>query len=197
MSIKKIEMRDLLGYKGREGLILQGCGGDPQEWVDGMNNLLTEEDILLEGTEFDSENCAVFDDNGITCILYEFTDNVKINMGKLAMWRIETRDTFGGTWLSDFVDQKFGGFEQESTSEQTKPDCPLIGRNGNVYNLILIASETPRQNGMPEQAKEMCERIYGSGSYEEALGIIGDYVHITSVDDVGEDICEEGMDMKL
>ena len=197
MSIKNIKMRDLLGYKGREGLILQGCGGDPQEWVDGINNLFTEENILLEGTEFDSENCAVFDDNGITCIFYEFTDNVKINMGKLAMWRIETRDTFGGTWLSDFVDQKFGGFEQGNQPEQTKPDCPLIGRNGNVYNLILIASETLRQNGMSEQAKEMRERIYKSGSYEEALGIIGEYVNITSAEEIDENVFEERMEMNL
>lgn len=35
-----------------EGLILQGCAGDIQEWVDGINGLLAQEDILLEGTKF-------------------------------------------------------------------------------------------------------------------------------------------------
>ena len=33
----------------KEGLILQGCGGDLKEWEDGVNELLTESGILLEG----------------------------------------------------------------------------------------------------------------------------------------------------
>ena len=39
MSIKKIDKNELRGYEGKEGLILQGCGGNPQEWVDGINAL--------------------------------------------------------------------------------------------------------------------------------------------------------------
>ena len=35
----------------QEGLSLQGCGGSLQEWVDGINGLLTEAGILLEGDE--------------------------------------------------------------------------------------------------------------------------------------------------
>ena len=31
---------------------LQGCGGEAQEWIDGINELLTQEGILLERTEF-------------------------------------------------------------------------------------------------------------------------------------------------
>lgn len=27
---------------GKEGLILQGCGGETQEWVDGINEMLTD-----------------------------------------------------------------------------------------------------------------------------------------------------------
>ena len=34
-----------------------------------------------------------------------------------------------------------------------------------------------------DQAKEMCDRIYESDSYDKALCIIGEYVNITSVDD--------------
>jgi len=33
----------------------------------------------------------------------------------------------------------------------------------------------------------MSEKVFGSGSYDEALGIIGEYVNITSVDEPGED----------
>jgi len=49
MSIKTITTDDLRRMKGQEGLILQGCGGDPQEWLDGINDLLTKEGILLNG----------------------------------------------------------------------------------------------------------------------------------------------------
>ena len=64
-----------------------------------------------------------------------------------------------------------------------KPKCPLIGQDGNVFNLIGIASKTLKRNGMPDKAKEMCERITSSESYVEALSIIDEYVEITSTDD--------------
>lgn len=64
-----------------------------------------------------------------------------------------------------------------------KPDCPLIGADGNIFNLIGIASRTLRRNGQNEQAKEMQDRVFSSSSYEEALCIIGEYVNIVSVDD--------------
>ena len=70
MSIKTITTDDLRRMKGKEGLILQGCGGDPQEWLDGINDLLTKEGILLNGSKF--ENCSVFKHDDLTCILYPF-----------------------------------------------------------------------------------------------------------------------------
>ena len=73
-----------------------------------------------------------------------------------------------------------------------KPSCPLIGQDGNIFNLMGIASRTLRRNGMAEEAKEMTDRIYQSGSYDEALCIIGEYVNITSVDEP-----EDGMGMQM
>lgn len=73
-----------------------------------------------------------------------------------------------------------------------KPDCPLIGQDGNIFNLMGIASRTLRRNGMAEEAKEMTDRIYQSGSYDEALCIMGEYVNITSVDEIED---EMGMQM--
>ena len=74
-----------------------------------------------------------------------------------------------------------------------KPKCPLIGQNGNVFNLMGIASKTLKKNGMADEAKEMCSRITFSGSYDEALSIIDEYVEITSVDE--EETEEMGMEM--
>ncbi len=77
-------------------------------------------------------------------------------------------------------------------NKQNKPDCPLIGQDGNIFNLVGIAAKTLRKNGMKEEATEMSEKVFGSSSYEEALGIIGEYVNITSVEEPGED-----MDMRM
>lgn len=82
-------------------------------------------------------------------------------------------------------------------SIQQKPDCPLIGQNGNIFNLMGIAAATLRENGMRVQAREMQYRITQCQSYHSALSIIGEYVNITSVEDqdVEEDY-EEGMVME-
>ena len=40
-----------------------------------------------------------------------------------------------------------------------KPKCPLIGQNGNIFNLMGIASRTLKRNGMSNESKEMCSRI--------------------------------------
>ena len=52
--IKQIEAEELRKMSGKEGLILQGCGGDPQEWLDGINDLFTKEGILLNGAKFEN-----------------------------------------------------------------------------------------------------------------------------------------------
>ena len=45
-AIRRIQVGDLRKMSNREGLILQGCGGDLKEWVDGINDMLTESGIL-------------------------------------------------------------------------------------------------------------------------------------------------------
>lgn len=60
-----------------------------------------------------------------------------------------------------------------------KPRCKLIGENGNIYNLMSIASRTLRENDKSEQADEMFDRITKTAeSYEEALAIIMEYVEV-------------------
>lgn len=159
-----------------EGLILQGCGGDLQEWVDGINELLTQEGILLNGSKF--ENAATFQHDGLTNLLLSF-DGVQLNVGKLAMWRIQTHSQFGGTWLSDYVPNRLGGFlDQPNQQERAKPYCSLIEQDGNIFNLMGAASRTLREHGMDAQAKEMCDRITGGNchTYHEALCIISEYI---------------------
>ena len=75
-----------------------------------------------------------------------------------------------------------------------KPKCPLIGADGNIFNLIGMASRMIRENGMREQAQEMQSRVTASGSYSEALNILGEYVEICSAEEMDEEL-DEGMNM--
>lgn len=114
MQITTDELRRMTN---QEGLTLQGCGGDAQEWIDGINELLTQEGILLEGTEF--KHVKSFRHDGLTNLLFPFED-VKLDLGRLAIWRIKSHETFGGTWLSDYVTNRLGGFLDEAPAQKTE-----------------------------------------------------------------------------
>ncbi len=135
MKINSITLSDLRRMNGKEGLILQGCGGEIIEWMDGINKMLTDKGILLDNTKF--ENVSVFQNDGVTCILYPF-EEVHLDIGKLAMWRLQSYTAFAGTWLSDYVENKLGGFitDEQIKAEKVKPDCALIGQDGNIFNLF-------------------------------------------------------------
>ena len=170
-EIKRITTEDLRHMDGQEGLILQGCGGDLQEWVDGINDLLTEAGILLDGSQF--ESVSVFQHQGLTNLLFPF-DGAKLDAGKLAMWRLQTHGQFGGTWLSDYVPNQLGGFTQEQ--QRQKPKMELLGQDGNIFGVLGRASRLLKEAGQKDQADEMFRRVTSSGSYEEALHIISEYV---------------------
>ncbi len=191
MSITHITADKLRTMDGQEALILQDCGGDLQEWLDGINEMFTKEAILLDSTKF--TDIFALQQDGMTCLLFPMDETVKLNIGKLAIWRIATHENFGGTWLSDFVPNRLGGFARDQPVQE-KPDCQLIGQDGNIFNLLGIASRTLKNHGMEAQSREMLARAYQSGSYHEALGIIGEYVNITGPDAL-EETMEDGMNM--
>ena len=72
-------------------------------------------------------------------------------------------------------------------AERNRPKCPIIGANGNIFNILGIASRTLKDNGMTEEAAEMYNRVTSSGSYEEALCIITDYITPCSQEELDED----------
>lgn len=59
-----------------------------------------------------------------------------------------------------------------------KPECKLIGEDGNIFNLLAIARRTLNDHGMYKEADEMTNKVTRSGSYYEALAVIGEYVEI-------------------
>ena len=114
MEIKNISLHELRKMNGSEGLVLQGCGGDLQEWVDGVNDMLTESGILRNGSRF--EKAYTFKNEGLTCLLFPF-EGVQLDVGRLAIWRLETRENFGSMWLSDYVPNNLGGFIEEQDED--------------------------------------------------------------------------------
>ena len=112
--MRDITIDELRRMNDREGLILQGCGGDPQEWINGINEMLTDAGILRDGSRF--SEVSRFEHDGLTNLLFHM-DDVKLDGGKLAMWRLQTHEEFGGTWLSDYVPNRLGGFSLTSVDE--------------------------------------------------------------------------------
>ena len=78
MIIKSITPGDLRHMQDQEALILQGCGGDLTEWVEGINGILTEEEILKDGFRF--EEAYTFKNEGLTCLMFPLEDGSKINI---------------------------------------------------------------------------------------------------------------------
>ena len=137
-----------------------------RDWISGQNS-----DGLGEG--FEQQDFDV-DEGRLSVSLWDFHD-----------YFIYTEEEFK---------QQFNAIENKTvTTEKRKPDCELIGQDGNIFNLMGIASRTLRQNGMADEAVEMRNRIRESGSYDQALCIIGEYVNITGGDE-NEDM-DEGMTM--
>ncbi len=173
-AVKHITTDDLRRMGDDEGIIFQGCGGPEQEWVDGINELFTEAGILLNGSVFQPESVSVFQNGDLTCMLFPF-DGAELNVGKLAMWRIQTHGQFDSTWLSDYVPNKLGGFIEDQPTPQ-KPSMQLLGHDGNIFSIMGTASGLLKRAGMADQSKEMIDRVTACGDYNKALNIISEYV---------------------
>jgi len=170
-DVKQINAEDLRRMEDQEGLVLQGCGGPPQEWVNGINQELTEAGILLNGSKL--ENVVSFRHDGVTNLLFPFGD-AELHIGKFAMWRLQTHNKYGGTWLSDYVPNRLGGFVQKQIPE--KPKMELIGHDGNIFSIMGRASHLLKQAGQYEKSDEMISRVTACGNYNKALNIISEYV---------------------
>lgn len=101
------------------------------------------------------------------------------------MEEVETRvDMYLHLWNSKNFNLEFVDYEENpkkvslAKPKVTKPKCKLIGQDGNIFNLIGIASRSLRHAGLADKAKEMSEKVTHCGSYTEALSIIMDYVEV-------------------
>jgi hypothetical protein len=59
-----------------------------------------------------------------------------------------------------------------------KPECKLIGEDGNVFNIIGRVSRSLKEAGLKEQAKEFQEKAFSAHSYDEVLCLCMEYVEV-------------------
>ena len=85
-----------------EGIVLLGCGGDLQEWINGIGNLFNEEKITTSANPKDIFINAIelTTTGGRTDLALLFNNDYEFNMGKMAMWRLSFGDC---SWVSDYI----------------------------------------------------------------------------------------------
>ena len=65
---------------------------------------------------------------------------------------------------------------------EEKVKAPIVGADGNIFNLIGISSKALKREGFYKEADELATRVMESKSYDEALSIIMEYVDPVDVD---------------
>lgn len=172
--MKKLKLDEVkkLKNKNYDFLVLQGCGGDLEEWVNGITNMLKENGIIPDSFSFDE--IYSFEKDGVTNIAFAL-NNKNIDMGNLTIFRLKIRNDLGAMWLSDYIDN----YLRDVKEINKKPKAPIVGADGNVFNLIAICSRALKRAGYHDQAKEMVNRVTNSHSYEEALSIMCEYIEPT------------------
>ena len=101
MSLSEVKE---LNNKDYDYLVFQGCGGDLDEWETGIADLLKDNDIVP--ADFQFKEVYSFENGDLINLAFALNDK-NINMGKLALFRLEIRDVFGAMWLSDYIDNEY------------------------------------------------------------------------------------------
>lgn len=59
-----------------------------------------------------------------------------------------------------------------------KVTVQLTGQDGNIFNLLGIATGAMNRAGQREEAKKLTEEVWETGSYDEAIQTIMKYVNV-------------------
>jgi hypothetical protein len=61
----------------------------------------------------------------------------------------------------------------------TKPECELVGTDGNVFAIIGKVSATLKKAGQPDKAREFSAKAMSSASYGAVLCLCSEYVEVS------------------
>ena len=144
----------------------------------GWNNGVSDYPTLFDGTDM------VCYEESIRPAVEQYTGNLMSYFYKQGFEQQEIQ-TDDGVLYVQFGEAEPIYFEVEQMQpaeplkEQLPPHRPkmkLVGQDGNIFSILGRASRLLKENGQPDQAKEMCDRVYQSGNYYKALNIISEYV---------------------
>ena len=102
MGVNKMKFNEFKELNN-EGIVLLGCGGDLQEWINGVSNLFNEEKITAitsEPKDMFLNAIELITTGGRTDLALIFNNGCEFNMGKMAIWRLSFGDC---SWISDYV----------------------------------------------------------------------------------------------
>lgn len=57
-----------------------------------------------------------------------------------------------------------------------KPECEMVGQDGNAFAIIGRVSKCLKAEGMADRAKEWQEKAMSQKSYDDLLALMYDYV---------------------
>lgn len=103
--LNKIEDIDFSSFrkkvKSKEGIVLLGVGGDPEDWINGVVDIWDVEGIYSGHPNDAFESSYLLKTTGgRTDLALVFKKGAKLDMGKMAMWRLSFGDC---SWISDYI----------------------------------------------------------------------------------------------
>jgi hypothetical protein len=67
-------------------------------------------------------------------------------------------------------------YDGASADSSRRPECPLVGEDGNVFAVIGRVRRCLERDGQPERAREFVERATSSTRYDAVLKLTFEYV---------------------
>lgn len=154
---------DLMMLKDKEGLVCLGCGGNLDEWYEGINKMMVEEGVTTNPYIF-KEVAVVTLPNIVIMVFFFPEDILDFNVGRLAIVRLNF-DWM--KWLSDYI---------------------YIGREANGITDEALQKLQKRISGFPEEDQRKVNSYinvalsYGYLSIEE-IANFGDSAFTVLVDE--------------
>ena len=188
-----------INAKKELGMVIRGAGGKLSDWVNGISKMLQEESIVESSPVFSeayviSENAAGKD--GRTDLVVWFSPTAKVNIGRLAMWRLQMGNI---SWTDDFIvnygkDYGTSAYEEldegtvachQCNDEKVVPCQVCNGHSGN--------SSCKECQGTGEIDCRKCNSSTAQVNDLRRLSGIKEEVHHANMADFDADVEEEGL----
>ena len=118
MEIGTKTFEDGIRYNDNFGMVIMGAGGDHNEWVEGIEGILKEHEIVSKEFATFSEAYVLSDNvngsEGRCDLVVIFSEDAQPVIGKLALWRLSFGDI---SWIDDFCDNYSGDYVSGNVEE--------------------------------------------------------------------------------